>query len=136
MRCLTLLVLSLSLVLSLTACAALTSTSSQGDTAQAGALAKVKAGAAYLTASLAKVRQAVTEVRAQAPELAAAIEAKVGPALATLESEVAAYEAAGTAADVTGADSLWSTARAALSKVLGIAAQTLGPKLLSGLLGA
>ncbi len=126
----------MTLVLSLTACAAVPPVSIQGAASQADTLAKIKAGGDYLSSSLAKVRQAMATARTTAPELAAAIEAKVSPALARLQSAVAAYEAAVAAADAAGADSLWSTARAALSKVLGIAAEIVGPTLLTGLLGA
>jgi hypothetical protein len=126
MRRLMLLVLSLSLVLSLaTACAALSSLSAQGNTGQAGALAKVQAGAAYLSASLANVRQAVAEARDCAPELAAAIEAEVAPALETLQSEVAAYTAAVSASDTAAADAQWPRARASLTTVLGVVAHIL-----------
>ena len=97
---------------------------------------RYKAGAAYLDGVLAKVQTAVATAKAQLPAKAAAIEAKIEPALATLQKLVGSYDTAVAAQDAGTADNMWSVVRTAVTTALEVGAEVLGPSLLSGLLGA
>lgn len=121
--------------LALVGCAG-TTTSGRTSVTPADALAKVQAGAAYLDGVLAKVQTAVATAKAQLPAKAAAIEAKIGPALATLQMLVGSYDTAVAAQDAGTADNMWSVVRTAVTTALEVGAEVLGPSLLSGLLGA
>jgi hypothetical protein len=120
----------------LAACAGLSRDGVPAGTASpADVLAKVQAGAAYLDATLGKVRQAVATAKEIRPDKAAAITARVEPAVTAVSQAVGAYDAAVAAQDAGAADSMWTVARGAVTAAVGVAIEVLEPQLLMGLLG-
>jgi hypothetical protein len=129
----------LGLALSLAGCAGTspgTSTGSGPTLSATDTLAKLQAGASYLDATLDKLKTAVATAKTQAPDKAAAIEARVEPALTTLASLVGTFDTAVAAKDTTGASSAWTVARDAVTAAVDAGITVLGPKVLAALLGA
>ena len=82
-------------------------------------LPKIQAAKAYLDSTITRIKVDVAKVKAELPARVAAIEATVGPALATLEKLVNAYDGAALAKDIGAAESLWATVRTAVTTAVG-----------------